>query len=100
MGGGPIGTQNASHISAASGNVTEGGSKPHGKNLKEGGFEGSGTAEGEWAEPGTEGDPGRKGLEKIIGKGGGQQQQQQQGGERGRKVAGENMFGGLEESSA
>lgn len=32
---------------------------PHGKNLKEGGFEGSGTGKGNLAEPGSLGDPGR-----------------------------------------
>ncbi|KAK4229422.1 hypothetical protein QBC38DRAFT_472349 [Podospora fimiseda] len=59
--------------------------KPHGKNLKEGGFEGSGTEGGSLPEPGSKDDPGRKGLEKEIGKGGG------------IKISGEgeNMFCGL-----
>ncbi|KAH6613795.1 hypothetical protein B0J18DRAFT_460657 [Chaetomium sp. MPI-SDFR-AT-0129] len=40
---------------------------PHGKNLHEGGFEGSGTAEGELPEPGSIEDPGRAALGLGVG---------------------------------
>ncbi|KAK0666376.1 hypothetical protein QBC41DRAFT_151215 [Cercophora samala] len=45
----------------------ERGGKPHGKNLTEGGFEGSGTAEGALPEPGSEDDPGRAAFRKLAG---------------------------------
>ncbi|VBB80538.1 Putative protein of unknown function [Podospora comata] len=41
--------------------------KPHGKNLTEGGFEGSGTVEGPLPEPGSEDDPGRSAFRKLAG---------------------------------
>ncbi|KAK0702608.1 hypothetical protein B0T21DRAFT_388027 [Apiosordaria backusii] len=44
----------------------ETGGKPHGKNLTEGGFEGSGTAEGALPEPGSEDDPGRAAFKKLV----------------------------------
>ncbi|KAK4164473.1 hypothetical protein QBC43DRAFT_317531 [Cladorrhinum sp. PSN259] len=77
VGGAPLDTQSAAPP----------GSKPHGKNLKEGGFAGTGTGEGALPEPGSDQDPGRKGVEKGIGKG--------MGMGSGNKIAGENMFGGL-----
>lgn len=43
-------------------------SGPHGKNIKEGGFAGSGT-EGGMAEPGTKRDPGRVALQDMLTKG-------------------------------
>ncbi|KAK4194571.1 hypothetical protein QBC40DRAFT_238272 [Triangularia verruculosa] len=47
--------------------IHETGGRPHGKNLTEGGFEGSGTEEGAWPEPGSENDPGRAALRGLVG---------------------------------
>ncbi|KAK4466488.1 hypothetical protein QBC42DRAFT_259014 [Cladorrhinum samala] len=71
---------------ASSSSSSVGGGKPHGKNLKEGGFQGTGTGEGPLPEPGSIEDPGRMGLNKS-----------QSGGGRGsgKKVGGEGMFAGL-----
>ncbi|KAK3349440.1 hypothetical protein B0T25DRAFT_632906 [Lasiosphaeria hispida] len=44
-------------------------SGPHGRNLTEGGFAGSGTAGGRMPEPGSKEDPGREGLRKARGEG-------------------------------
>jgi len=41
--------------------------KPHGKNLTEGGFEGSGTAIRRLPEPGSKDDPAREALKKMVG---------------------------------
>ncbi|KAK4176067.1 hypothetical protein QBC36DRAFT_239753 [Triangularia setosa] len=61
--GGPAPTyvENLVHTGA------ERGGKPHGKNLTEGGFEGSGTAKGELPEPGSENDPGRAAFGRLVG---------------------------------
>ncbi|KAK0707577.1 hypothetical protein B0H67DRAFT_685866 [Lasiosphaeris hirsuta] len=47
------------------------GSGPHGRNLTEGEFAGSGTAGGRMPEPGSKEDPAREGMRKIRGEGGG-----------------------------
>ncbi|KAK4191145.1 hypothetical protein QBC35DRAFT_448761 [Podospora australis] len=60
-------------------------SGPHGKNLKEGGFEGSGTAEGPLPEPGSEQDPSRAALGGLLSSGTGNPGSK--GGERGKRYS-------------
>jgi len=41
--------------------------KPHGRNLTEGGFAGSGTGDGRLPEPGSKNDPAREAVKKMVG---------------------------------